>query len=156
MSELTIQQMQHTRNKILEGISEFGGNIRKACELAGCAPSTYYRYLKEDSEFKTIALQATYEAKEKRLDEIHDSLYQQAIGDKPNVIAGIFMAKALSRSSQDPSKVMTDAPPVETIAIEQDDTPSLTDTNQEQIKAMMDKYITTLKTTTPSAEQAPQ
>ena len=147
MSELTTQRTQDNKLKILEGIAKYGGNITKACRYAQLNPCTYYEYIKDD-DWRQVAQQATYEAKEERLDAINDSLFEQATDpEKPNVIAGIFLAKSYSRNSKDSNRILSDCPPVELAAPTADNTPSLTDTNQEAIKALMDDYITKLKTT---------
>lgn len=112
--EMITLRILDTKNKILEGIEKCGGNITRACEFAGITPPTYYEYIKDDEAFKIQAYEGTRQAKEIRLEEINDSLYNQATHpDKPNVIAGIFLAKTLGRSHSDPSKQVNDSPPVE-------------------------------------------
>jgi hypothetical protein len=123
-SEVTVQRIQDTKLRLLEGIEKCGGNITRAAKFAGVNPSTYYQYCKDSETFKLEAHAKTREAKETRLDEITDSLYDQAIGTdgKPSVIAGIFLAKCLGRTSDDPSRQFNDTPKQEQPTEEVQDT----------------------------------
>lgn len=140
-NEMIIKRIEDSKNKLLEGIEKCGGNITRACSYAGCAPSTYYAYIKDDDNFKIQAYQLTREAKETRLEEINDSLYNQATHpDKPNVIAGIFLAKTLGRSHSDPSKQVNDSPPVEVVKQLEDDNKPL-DTSSSAVQDLMKQFV---------------
>jgi len=131
------------QERLLEGLSKLGGNITRACRFAGCSTSHYYKMLDDSDEWRAIAYRATREAKESRLDEVQDSLYQQAIGteDKPgNVIASIFLAKTLGRSSQDPSRQYNDSPPPIEAPTEKE-APSLSDTGNTKLRALMAEFV---------------
>ena len=142
-NDLITSRTLHHKNKILEGISKFGGNITRACKLAGVSTRTYYNYIEQDPDFKTEALTATQEAKESRLDEIQDSLYQQAVDpDKPSIIAGIFLAKCLGRTSQDPSRQFNDTPLQE---IAEPETKALPlDATSDKLRNLMQIFVDTL------------
>ena len=137
------QRTQRMKNKILEGIEKFGGNITRACKLAGVAPSSYYRLCDRDQAFKDLAFIKTREAKESRLDELQDSLFEQATGEKPNVIAAIYLSKFYGRTSQDPSRQFNDTPLPE---VEQKKPEALPlDGSDNKIKDLLKQYITDLK-----------
>jgi len=138
-------QLGHHKNKdiqtkLIEGLLKLGGNVTRACRFAGCSTSHYYNMLDNSEEWKAQCYRATREAKESRLDEVQDSLYQQAVHpDKPSIIAGLFLAKTLGRHSEDPSRQYNDSPPPEPKAIE--DTAKRVDQTSTALAELMQEFV---------------
>jgi len=153
-------QLGHHKNKdiqakLIEGLLKLGGNVTRACKFAGCSTSHYYNMLDNSEEWKAQCYRATREAKESRLDEVQDSLYQQAVHpDKPSIIAGLFLAKTLGRTSEDPSRQYNDSPPPEPKAIEDTSKP-INETSNKLAELMQDFMTTTIKANAIEGEITP-
>lgn len=68
-----------TVNSIIEALKE-GENAKTACEMAGIVEDTYYRWLKEHTEFYESVKKAKEYANEQRLEKLEASLYKRATG----------------------------------------------------------------------------
>ncbi len=148
-------QYEHLRIKIIEALRE-EGNISRACKSIALSRSTFYLWM-QDTSFAEQASQALTLSREERIDKLEDAIMDQALGvfdeengkwiSKPNPISQIFALKALTRQST--TRVWSDAPPPEIKAPEDKDPASLTDTNQDKLKALMEEFIIKLPPATP-------
>lgn len=57
-----------------------GENVHKSCEMAGISEDTYYRWLKEHSEFSDEVKKAKEVANDNRIAKLEASLYKRAMG----------------------------------------------------------------------------
>lgn len=146
------EQYEHLRIKIISALQS-EGNISRACKAIALSRSTFYLWMK-DEEFAAKANESLTLARESRIDLLEDAIMTQALGDpeqgiKANPISQIFALKALTRqqaqSGKGSDRLWSDAPPPELKGPTEEDPDSLTDTNQDKLKAMMNEYILELK-----------
>lgn len=74
---------QHYKKRILEALDKSLGIVSTACKIAGVNRATYYRYIKEDEEFK----QAVEDIAESAKDFVESQLYKSIQnGNVPSII----------------------------------------------------------------------
>ena len=78
---------QHTKKRLLEALDKSLGIISTACKIAGLNRATYYRYIKEDPEFK----EAVEDIAEGAKDYVETQLYKAI--QEGNIPCIIFFMK---------------------------------------------------------------
>ena len=110
---------QNKKEKLLKALQETQGLIYHACKKAGnISRSTYYRYLKEDTEFA----KAVEDIKEAQIDYVEGQLIKNISYGKETSIIFYLKSKAKDRGYAEKLDITSGGKPLTELKIEVIDT----------------------------------